>query len=87
MEGGQAVHEFDVGIAAAFHQFRGNLVGQKNLDAFAPAFQWLAHRYPNVGMDEINVFNCFVDVIGNGNACATFFSKALAHFDQFIFRQ
>ena len=87
MEGGQAVHEFDVRIAAAFHQFGGHLIGQEDFDAFTPAFQRFAHRDPNVGMDEIDVFDGLVNVIGDGNARAAFFGESFAHFHQFVFRQ
>ncbi len=54
---GQTVHELHVGIAGSFHEFLVDLIWKKRSDTFVPNFFGLAHRDPNICMDEINAFD------------------------------
>ncbi|CWN66039.1 Uncharacterised protein [Neisseria meningitidis] len=73
VEGGQAVHEFDLRIARCRHQFGRNAVIFQQIDAFLPDFFRLAHADPHIGMNKINILHGFMRVFGQGNFCAGFF--------------
>src|SRR5471032_200141 len=56
---GQAMHELHARIAAGREQGRIHLEGQQLLDPFAPFFKRLTHRYPDVGINEIDPLHRF----------------------------
>src|SRR5690606_22889960 len=47
VEGGQAMHELGVRVAAGAHDVRGDAIGRQQLDALFPDRVGLAHRYPD----------------------------------------
>ena len=81
---GQTVHELHVGIAGSFHEFLVDLIWKKRSDTFVPNFFGLAHRDPNICMDEINAFDRGFRVIGNRDLSAGSLSEFTAHIDEFL---
>jgi hypothetical protein len=54
VERGQAVHELDVRVARGFHRVRVDLVGPAAARSARPTLLGLAHRDPDVGVDEVD---------------------------------
>lgn len=65
VERGQAVHELDARIAGQLHQFGIDLIGQQQLDPFCPFLLWLAHRKPDIGIDEIDALDRFGQILAD----------------------
>ncbi len=55
VQGGQAVHELDLRVARCRHDIGVHLVGKELVDALAPFLGRLAHRQPDVGVEEVGV--------------------------------
>src|SRR6185312_7849893 len=51
---GQAVHEFDHRVPALFHQLGVYLIRLEHPHAFRPDVFSFTHRYPHVGVDEVD---------------------------------
>src|SRR3954451_1566396 len=64
VERGQAVHELRVRIPGCCHRSRVDLVGAELLDALAPDLVRLAHRNPDIGVQEVRALDALVDRVG-----------------------
>ena len=54
VESRQAMHEFDLGIAAGRHHAAVHLVVFEQGNALGPRRFRLAHRHPHIGMDKVH---------------------------------
>ncbi|EGE57166.1 hypothetical protein RHECNPAF_470049 [Rhizobium etli CNPAF512] len=66
----QAMHELGLRIAGRFHQVLVDLIGGEQLDTFAPDLLRLAHRDPDIGVNEIDVLDRFPGILGDQQARA-----------------
>src|SRR5215217_6838889 len=86
VERGQAVHELDVRVASPPHDVEVHLVRLQEIDALLPHARVLAHRDPDVGVEEVCSMNAFVDVSGEREACAGFVSDPARRLDELLAR-
>ena len=69
--GWQAVHELAVGVARHVHHLLVDLVRHEQVDALLPDLCGFAHRYPNVGVEEVATLDALGDVRQNGQSDST----------------
>ncbi len=81
MKRGQAVHKFDVRVAGRFHHRLIDLIGFHQRDAFSPGLFRLAHRHPDIGVEEIDTVHAFIHMLGEHDARAGFRRDGVALFD------
>ncbi len=86
VEGRQAVHELGTRVAGGFHQVGVDLIRQQLLDALGPGFHRFAHRYPDIGVNEVDAFDRFFRIFGEGDACAAFLTVFFAARHQIVQR-
>ena len=70
MEGGQAVHEFHIGIAGRIDDLLVNLIRRHQADAFCPRLFGFPHRNPDIGVEKVHVVNTFLNILCERNARA-----------------
>ena len=80
------MHELALRVACHLHSFLVNLVRLQQADTFFPNFYWFAHRYPNVGIEEVATLNALCNVVGNSYLSAGFLCNLLAGVDKFLAR-
>ena len=56
VEGGQAVHEHRR-VLGTCHELGVDLIGEKVVDSFGPDLIGLAHRDPDVGVDDVGILD------------------------------
>src|SRR4029078_5435966 len=61
----QAMHETNLWIATSLHQLHVRLVRCEQIDSLFPDFLWLAHRYPDVSVNEVDALHGGFLVIGD----------------------
>ena len=81
MEGGQTVHE-DRRRLGLLHQRAVDLIGQQQLDALRPQLGRLAHRQPDVGVEDVAVLRALGGVGGELEDRAGLAGYLMAFFDQ-----
>src|SRR5690349_15437288 len=77
------MHKLCLWIAGERHQFTIDLIGQHLLNAFAPQLRRLAHRHPNIGVQEIAALHRRFNLISNGQASAGLAGDDLRRLDAF----
>lgn len=77
------MHEAGARLAGCLHQRFIHLVGQELVDALFPHVVRLAHRDPDVGIDEISSNDCFQGVDLDADACSCGLRQCAHLFHQF----
>src|SRR6188508_563865 len=63
----QAVHELDGRVAGLGHQVAVDLVRREELDPLIPDGGVLAHRDPDVGVQEVDALHALIGALGQGD--------------------
>ena len=66
------MHELGPRIAGLDHHVGIHLIGRKQLDPFRPFFLGLAHRHPDIGVDEVGACHGGVNILGQRDPRAGF---------------
>jgi hypothetical protein len=67
----QAMHVFRAQISGLLHHPGVDLIGHQQLDPFSSFFLGLAHREPDIGIDEINALDRVINIFSHSHPCAS----------------
>src|SRR4051794_10051013 len=86
VEGREAVHEPGVRVAGGTHRVRVDLVGPHLRDPLGPHLLGLAHRDPDVRVDEVDALHAFGDRVGQRDPSARVPRDPASRLDQLVVR-